>query len=236
MILEVLAKFYLKTYQMRLALACLNRWLEREPESTQALLWRADTHERLLMYRDALKDLDQVVAFDPQHDEARQRLAEGLVEAHEPEAALPHFEYLASRHPADTKMMLGLARCRHLLGQLDDAQKLLDAQLLASPNDVAALRERGRLALETGQPGEAEQWLRKAWDLAPYEKATTYALFQSLTQLGRSEEAKEFLDKLEVIDKKLDSLKGVTRAISDNPHDAALRHQAGLDLPPDRSG
>jgi tetratricopeptide (TPR) repeat protein len=227
-ILEVLAKFYRKTYQMRLALACLNRWLEREPDNTQALMWRADTHERLLMYQDALKDLEQVIAIDPQHDEARLRLAEGLVEAHQPEAALRHFEYLASRQPLDTKMMLGLARCRHLLDQLEEAQQLLDALLLASPNDVAALRERGRLALETGQPGEAEQWLRKAWDLAPYERATTYALFLSLTQLGRSEEAKEFLDKLEVIDKKLDALKGITRAISDNPHDAALRHQAGL--------
>jgi tetratricopeptide (TPR) repeat protein len=228
LILEVLAKFYMKSYQMRLALACLNRWLEREPENTQALMWRADTHERLLMYQDALKDWDQVVAIDPQHDEARQRLAEGLVEANQPAAALAHFEYLARRQPEDTKVMLGLARCRHLLDQLEEAQKLLDALLLASPNDAAALRERGRLALETGRPGEAEQWLRKAWDLAPYERATTYVLFVSLTQLGRFEEAKEFLDKLEVIDKKLDSLKGITRAISDNPGDAALRHQAGL--------
>jgi tetratricopeptide (TPR) repeat protein len=228
LILEVLAKHYIKTYQMVAARNCLNIWLAREPENIQALMWRAETNERLFVFQEAQEDFGRVVALDPQHEEARLRLGEILVHVHQPEEALPHFRFLVERRPEDAAVLLGLARCFHLLNQPDEAVKLLDKILTVSPNDPAALGERGRLAFELGQLDQAEHWLRKAWNLAPYEKETTYSLFLCLKQLKKDKEAKEILAKLDNIENQLSRLKEITRAISGAPHDPALRHEAGM--------
>jgi predicted Zn-dependent protease len=228
LILECLAKYFIRTYQMTQALGYLNFWLEREPDNIQALLWRAEVHGRQLAPVEALEDYRHIVALDPGHDEARQHLAEGLVTAHQPEAALPHLEYVLERQPDSPALLLAMARCRHLLNQQEEAKKLLDHLLSLTPADPAALSERGRLALAMGQPAEAEEWLRKAWKLAPYERETNYSLYLALTQLGKTAEAAEIFAALEKIDKDLGRLKELTRAISQAPHDPALRHEAGM--------
>src|SRR5260370_22652862 len=193
LILESLAKYYIKTYQMTQALGYLNSWLQRQPDDTAALLWRGEVHERLFKLQDALEDFSRAVALDPDQDEARQHLAEGLVTAHQPESALPNFEYLLQRQPENPALLLGQARCRQLLNQPEAAKRLLDKLLSIAPNDAAAMSALGRLAQAMGRPDEAEDWLRRAWKLAPYEEGTNYALYLTLTQPGNPHGARQVL-------------------------------------------
>jgi Tfp pilus assembly protein PilF len=168
-----------------------------------------------------------VLELEPERDEARLRLAELLAAEHQPAEAVPHFEYLRQKQPKNPALLLGLARCHRLLGDSAEAAKLLDRLLEIAPRDVGALGERGRIYLEMRQPAEAEQWLRKAAELAPYDRDLNYALYLCLQQCGKSRDAEVYRAKLQEIENQLSRLREVTRRIGERPHDPALRHEAG---------
>jgi tetratricopeptide (TPR) repeat protein len=228
LILEALTRGYMKTYQLPRAYHCLKLWLKRQPDEVQALLWRAEVLERQSSFQGAMADYRRVIELDPDRDEARLHFAGMLLQAHQPEDALEHFQYLHRRQPENSEVLLGLARCQHLLGRPDDARMLLDTVLNDLPSDAGALSERGRLALEMGQIVEAEDWLRKSLALAPYDRETTYSLYLCLQQRRKVQEAKQYLDKLDDIGATLGHLRELTRRIGATPHDPALRHEAGV--------
>lgn len=228
LILEALCQGYIKTYRLTHAAHCLTLWLERAPEDVQALLWRAEVAYLRSSIPDALADYRRVVELDPERDDARLRLAELLAAEHQPGEAVAHFQQLQYRQPTNPAVLLGLARCRRLLGDPAEAGKLLDTLLEIAPHDEGALAERGRVCLETQQPAEAERWLRKAASRAPYDRDIVYALYLCLQQVGKAKEAETYRAKLEEIDSQLGRLREVTRRISELPRDPSLRHEAGM--------
>src|SRR5262249_3978374 len=148
----------------------LRLWLDRWPDDVQALLWRGEVHERLLRKEEALAAYRRAVELSPDQDDTRLHFAELLLRARQPEEAAKHLDILPHRQPENTAVLLELARCRRLQGEAAEARMLLDAGLAADPNNAGLLSERGLLAVESGQPKEAEPWLRKAVALAPYDR------------------------------------------------------------------
>jgi tetratricopeptide (TPR) repeat protein len=228
LILEALCQGYIKTYRLTHASRCLEVWLENHPDDVQALLWRAEVEQLRSSNQEALADCRRAVELAPERDDARLRLAELLLSENLPAEAIPHFERLRQSQPANTQVLLGLARCRRLLGEPEAAAKLLDALLQIAPEDVGALGERGRVCQESGEPARAERWLRMAVNRAPYDRDTVYALYLCLQQTGKTQEAVEYQAKLKEIESQLSRLREVTRRITQTPHDAALRHEAGM--------
>jgi Tfp pilus assembly protein PilF len=229
LILEALARGYLKTYRLRDAEHCLDQWLERRPDDVQALLWRADARERRLGLEEALADYGRAVELDPERADARLHLAELLVRVNQPARAVAHFEWLREREPRKNKTaLLGLARCRRLLGQPEGARELLDRLLNASPGDPGALLERAKLALEAGQRDPAERCLRTAFSVAPNDREVVYTLYLCLQQGGKTGEAREYQARLQTIDAQLDRLADLSAAIGRAPHDPAPRCAMGL--------
>jgi predicted Zn-dependent protease len=104
---------------------------------------------------------------------------------------------------------------------------LLDRVLASRPNHLKALAKRGRLALDLGQLQEAETWLRRAQELGPSERETLYSLYRCLLQLGKADEAKQYMVQVEAIERDQGVLKQLTRQIMTSPHDAALSCEAG---------
>jgi tetratricopeptide (TPR) repeat protein len=228
LILEALAQGYLKTYRLGEALHCLDLWLQREPDCVPALVWRGEVKERRQQFTEAAAAYRRAVELDPDHDPARRHLAQVLLRADLAEEALGHFEHLYRHQPGNPVVLLGLARCQRLLGRRDEARQLLEALLAGQPGHVETLSERGRLALETGEAAAAEDWLRKAVALAPYDRDALYLLYQCLLQRGRRDEAQSHLTRLEAIAADLQLLSELTRKIAAAPNDPALRHEAGL--------
>jgi tetratricopeptide (TPR) repeat protein len=228
LILEALSQGYLKTYNLPGAVDCLSRWLQMQPNQLQALIWRGQTLERLRQPDDALEDYRQALALDPDAEEARLRLADLLTDSHHGKEALEHYDYLRQRHVANSKVLLGLARCRRQLGQSEEARQALEELLAEEPNDFAALAERGRLALEAGDPAAAEEWLRKSLAIAPYERETNHIFLQCLHRRGKKQEADACQARLEEINQDLRRLVEVTRDIPRSPHDPARRCEAGV--------
>jgi tetratricopeptide (TPR) repeat protein len=227
LILEALSRGYLATYRLHRALACLDSWLEVQPDNTQALLWRGQT--RLLLDRrdDALADYRRVIEVDPEDEEGCRKLAELLLSSHQADQALPGFLRWQQRQPNDSEALLGLAQCQAELARTDEAIALLDRLLSAEPRHAAALALRGKLALDGGRTIEAESWLRKSLALAPRERAAVYSLYRCLQAQDRQDEARQWRGTLEEIDADLARLDRLKKEIQKTPHDASLRCEMG---------
>jgi tetratricopeptide (TPR) repeat protein len=228
LILEALAQGYLATYRLADALHCLDLWLQRQPNNIRALIWRGEVKERRNKYAEAVAAYERAVQVEPNNDNARLHLAQALVRSDRAEEAQTNFEQLRQRRPDDPEVLLGLARCRRTLGKSDEAHQFLDQVLAADPGHVEALSEKGKLALQTGQLDAAEKWLRKAVAGAPYDRDTLYNLYQCLLQRGKRAEAQECLEKVEKVAADRQRIAELTRNITANPKDPALRYEAGI--------
>jgi predicted Zn-dependent protease len=227
-VLEVLTQFYIDGYRLTDALKCLNLYLAERPDDLRALLGRAYVWERFQYYGDAADDYRRAVAAHPDSAGARLRLADTLLLAGTPQEALPQYEWLESHGPARFEVRLGAARCRRLLGQVEEARRSLDALLAGRPNDPAVLSERGQLALDEGRAADAEAWLRKAVELAPYDRKANYSLAQCLRVLNRPDEASPFDERVKRIDADLKRIDQLSKAVVKAPNDPALRAEAAV--------
>ncbi len=72
--------------------------------------------------------------------------------------------------------------------------------LAESPDDVASLLERGKVALDDEQAADAERWLRRAERLAPELPEVHLALARCLTLAGRSAEAHRYQERFAQLD------------------------------------
>jgi Tfp pilus assembly protein PilF len=229
-ILEVLAPLYLKSYRLPLARECIRRWLEREPNRLQAWILSAQVNERLRSREDTFASYRHVVELDPENLPARLTFA-GLVCEHDgPRQALAHFDYVRNRRGDTPEVLVGLAHCRRLLNETDQARRLLDKALALRPRNGSALAERSRLAFQSESAAQAERWFRRAVEVMPFEKDVVYGLYQCLEQLGQRQEAEEVSARLKRIDADLERLAGLTRQLAHDPRNPDLRCEMGLIL------
>ena len=228
LILEALAPVYLASYHLHGALYCVGRLLELEPENIQALLWHGQVMERLNRFAEALADYRHALALNPDDEQARLSLGEVLLYLDQPQDAAEHFEYLYQRQPGNAAVQFGLACCRRGLGRREEARKLLDGLVTRYPREAPILSERGKLALEEGQAAEAEDWLRRAVALSPFDRRMNYALYQCLQGRGKHAEAKELRAKLERLDQDVKRLLELSKEILNKPQAPAERCEVGI--------
>jgi tetratricopeptide (TPR) repeat protein len=230
-ILEVLAKGYMRALRLPTALDVLNKWLALEPDQVAALLDRAWVLERLDSKDAAVADYRRAVELDPNGDAGRAELAELLLALSRPGEALPHFEYLQHRLGDSPPLLLGVARCRAGLGQLEEAQRLLDDLVRRDPGNAAAQIERGWLAWQGRQVAEAEKYLRRGVALDPLNARAQWLLSQCLEHQGQKQEAKELLERCQR--RQADAYRLheiVTQELDKRPDDVALQQEVGAIL------
>jgi tetratricopeptide (TPR) repeat protein len=229
LILEALIKGYLQSYRLADALKCLKVWLKRQ-DDIQARLWRAWILERLGDSAGGLKEYQQVLAQNPEHNKVRQRVAEILLRLSGPAEAVKQFELLRQRQVSNPALLVGLAQCRKALGAPEEAQQLLDALLAEHAEYVPGLIERGKLALDKQQEEEAEHFFRDAVRLAPHDALATYNLYLCLLRRGKKEEARDLAAKRAQIEKDMSRMDQLSREVAISPHEASLRYEAGTIL------
>jgi len=196
----------------------------------QAWILSAQVNERLRAKEDTFTSYRRVVELDPENRVARLTFAGLLCERQGPREALAHFEYVRSRRGDTPEVLVGLAHCRRLLNETEQARRFLDKVLAEHPQNSAALAERSRLALETESAAEAEKWFRRAVKVKHFEKDVLYGIYQCLEQLGKHQETEEVLTRLQRIDADLERLADLTAQISRHPRSPDLRCETGLIL------
>lgn len=216
LILEALTQGYLRTRRMADASRCVESLLRHRPNHVDGLLWRGQVLEHLNRFDAALEDYRKAVSLRPDSVAARLSVGEVLLHRNHFAEAAEHFALLRRHLPDNVAVLLGLARCRRGLGQLEQARRLLAEVSTAAAAEPLVLREKGLLALAEGRPAEAERWLRSPAALAVDDREGRYALYQCLARTGRTDEARRCradLDRLEADLKRLIELRrGAVRA------------------------
>jgi tetratricopeptide (TPR) repeat protein len=227
MMLEAACHGYAKHKRWPETLLAAYKLTKRQPDNPIGWYWlgyvRDETHE----IGAARECYQRALELDPENDEARLRLAFTLLSLNAFEEAADHFERLRARAPGNTGLLGGLAACRRCLGQYDEAFEILDPLLQAAPQLTPALAERGRLALDLGEPAEAEPWLRRALDNNANDSETVYTLFLCLSQQGKTREAAEVDARLQRLDKQERRVRELYKAIVRSPRVLEPRCELG---------
>ncbi len=229
LLLEALARGYLRQYRLVEARKCLDLWLERQPDNTQALTLLGQFHldyERAPQW--AVERYRQALDLDPDHEEARLGLAVTLLESKDFAGASVHLEHLSQVQPDNLRVQVGLAECRYAVDGPAEAIRLLDDLLGQHPDLAPALALRGRIALEMGEEALAEKWLRRAVARAPNDYQARYNLILCLHRNRQTAEARRHEQWIEQRKKDVSRFHDiVTRELSARPNDPALHCTLG---------
>jgi tetratricopeptide (TPR) repeat protein len=254
LIWEALVLGYSRMSRVLDGMNCVDRWLKQQPDNPQALYLRGNLMRQVQAVQKAIPDYQRAVELDPGHEPARRALAASLLEVGRYPEALAQLEHLRQKAPDDLDLMVRTARCLKGLGRGREARQTLDVVLARAPDNGAALRSRGQMALLDGQPEEAERWLERAARVLPNDYTTQYALYQALSQqeekaeqfglaalfggvmVGqalsqqweKSEQAKAQQAVAQSLKDRLERLSEIrTRLMSQRPHDPALHCELG---------
>ena len=81
--------------------------------------------------------------------------------------------------------------------------------------------------MDRGRPGDAEPWLRRADEAAPFDRRIVFSFFSCLQALDRREEAEAVNKRVSQIDADLRDLDGIRQRVMASPNDVALRLAGG---------
>src|SRR5262245_9036125 len=231
-IYDVLTFQWMMTQRFNDALPRLEAWQRLQPELTEPLIRRAWVLERLTDFPAAIAAYQEALDLDPEKDRGegdrvRLRLSELLLARFRPQEAVAGFELLAERRPDNPEVLLGLARCRIVLGDAEDGIRLLEKLLAAEPNHGKALAELGRALQQQERWQEAADRLRRALKTQPFEKTLVHSLHQCMLKLGDKVEAKQLELRLEriIADERL--MAQLMKDVLQSPQDPLLRQQIG---------
>jgi tetratricopeptide (TPR) repeat protein len=226
-ILEALAQAYMASRRWPGALSCVERWIQLEPDNRRALYYRGLMRAHLHRQDEAISDFNRVLELDPDHDDARLQRAELLLNYKADfQKAAEEFEYLRERQPAKAPVALGLARAYRALRRREEARNLLDQILIAFPRDPQALSERGRLARDSGQYADAEDYLRRSLDGDRSDADAIYDLIAVLRERKKSAEAKEWEKRLVQLKADKERFEDLNREMAERPRDPGPRLEA----------
>jgi tetratricopeptide (TPR) repeat protein len=236
LVLEALAKGYANRFWDSNTLVCLDFLLKRQPAHPHAMLMRARAWEsraskgEMEREQDALRDYEKAVELDPSF-EAQLGLAGSLYRVGRPWEATLEYERLRSLQHTNPAVLVGLARCRYNLHEVDEARRLLDLLLEEIPNHAAGLLERGRLALHAKDFEDAEKWLRRAASVAPrYNSEAQRLLCRCLEAADKTAEARACLDELREREAKVIDVERLIARANREPQNVDLRYQIALEL------
>jgi tetratricopeptide (TPR) repeat protein len=228
LILEALARGYVRMFRLGTALRCLQMLLERQPDNVEALVMRAKIREGGGEPEDSVGDFRRALDLAPEREDARLGLARVLLHDN-PGEARGHYEHLLARRPDNLEALEGLAEVCAALGETDRVRALYEAALAGEPENSRALAGLAGLTLAAGNTAEGEALLRRAIAADPGNKEARYQLYLCLVQQpGREAEAaaeREAHNRVEADRLRLAQIGG--KEMTRRPNDPALHFEMG---------
>ncbi len=229
LILEALARGYIRVLRVGAAMRCLHMLLQREPDNAEALtLTGIAIQKGGGEPEEAVKYYRRAVEVDPERDDARLSLAQLILRDH-PEESHSHFVYLFARQPENIEVMVGLGKAEWMMGETEKARQHLEAVLAREPDNSPALTALGNIALLSGNMAEAEKLLRKAIAADPANRTAHNRLYQCLSrQPDKDKEAAEEAAIKERVEADLLRVGTIiSKDMTVNPKNAQLHYEIG---------
>jgi len=213
-------RFLMTRFRISEALHILDGWEKDFPEDPGPYVIRGMITANQLRWPEAEELFRQALARDPNHDDARMRLAEAQVEQLKFSEAESN---LAIVRDLSLEGTVWKARCAAHLGRLDEAQKLLQDAAVRKPGSGLVYGELGQLQLMKKDFSAAVQSLKAALLAEPVNTQFQYSLAQALMSSGKTEEAQEHFRVVKDASVALESLPQLTRWVIDHPDDIESR-------------
>ena len=190
----LLAAASLKLGDAAAAIAALEPWLAREPQSAVLRLEIGRAYRAAGRPADAVAALREAVALDAALAEGWRQLAELSFDSGDEaggDAAYLRYSRLVKSPPELAGAMTALAE-----GRFEAAEQLLARHLAGSPGNSAAWRLRGDVAMRRQRYADAAAFFARCLEMAPGDGAARYGLASAQYELNRPEEALPVLERL----------------------------------------
>jgi tetratricopeptide (TPR) repeat protein len=227
LVLEALAKGYLRDYRLTEAVRLTQQWQARYPQTWQPRFYRGQAYEVRGLYDLAEAEYRAALEVGPDRPEIHLALAGACLSRPQYQEALENFRAYMRRRPRSPAVLYGIASCQRGLGQPSAACATLEELFAQQPEHGPGLLLRGKLALEDGRAEEALGWLRRAERVLPQEPEVLTALVQALRLLGQDGEAEQVERRLERVHNQSEQLRLLKEEVPRRPDDVSLRQQAG---------
>lgn len=190
----LLAAAALKVGDAGAAIAALEPWVAREAQSAVLRLEIGRAYRAAGRTADAVATLREALRLDAALAEAWRELAElSFSRGDEPGGDAAYLRY--SRLVKSPTVLAGAVTAM-AEGRFDAADQHLERHLGGSPDDSAAWRLRGEVAMRRQRYADAESFWGRCLELAPGDAAARCGLASALYEQNRSEEALPLLDRL----------------------------------------
>lgn len=204
----------------------LAEWLAKNPKSTSALVLSGKLEENRQGIEPAMALYRRALELDPDHDEARLRLASLLVNNHRGEEALGLVETLAKSLPDNPEALTLRVRVLALCGRSAESRAALADCLNKHPDYPSALLEQGAQALVDGDEEMATRVLKRAIELDPGNLVARNQYTFALARTGKQEEAakaRSDADRLKADLERITVLIG--GPLQQRPYDPDIHHE-----------
>ena len=210
---EAFVRGYLVRQDAQQADEVLTAWGTLQPQAVDVKFYRGMA-SRLRGDSDQAREAFQsVLADSPQHELARENLAELLLELRLPRDAWPHYRRAIRENPASIPARVGAAQSLRKLGKWTAAEAVLKDMLNRPHPAPEVLQEAGQLALETGHYDLAEARLTEAAKLRTPLRGERLAHATACALQGHHDEGKALLQqqaRLESLNKRRRDLQVTT--------------------------
>ncbi len=182
------------------ALYYLSKSIELAPDYPEARCARAKILSDLGRHDEAINDLDEAIRAIPRHVHARSLKAEILKETNRPQEAIDCLTEGINIEPTSDELYFQRGLCHMEKRDIDRALVDFGAVVKLNPLRKDGHYFLGSVLLADGEPHQALQSIEKALELDPQFTFALFQWFMVLSALGRDEDARTALARLEEID------------------------------------
>ncbi|HKH46259.1 MAG TPA: tetratricopeptide repeat protein [Thermoanaerobaculia bacterium] len=172
---------------------------EMDPRNTAALIGLATVFEKNTRYEPAVETLRSLLAADPNHAEAKLRLAVNLHRLEKTAEAVTLLQELAADKKVDDWVSAlaaqELADVHREKGKLDAARAVLEAALQRFPNDPRFYVQLASVLDRAGQTRTAQDVMEKLPLIEPRTPETAARFLYNTVRPETFQEARRFLDE-----------------------------------------
>ncbi len=205
----------------------IERWCKASPDDPAAFSTHADALQRLSRFPEAIEAAERAATLSPADDRIRTTLAWLYLTTGRFTDASREYRRLLEAKPGQADLVLALARAEWEVGNQEEATRLTDELLARSPNLPGAHLMRGLIDFRAGNYARAlAEFNRVKVESEAERTVVLYYRAQSLTRLGRTEEAKKAHEELALAE---DAVRFLSDA-DQRPGDLALQVRAARTL------